>query len=318
MSSKDSEKPDGDGSQKDYSDAERQFLAHQEEPDEFDEELRELIETRERGSVLRPILMIIVILMIGSVISGWGDELEYFFSSWEPVQVGDTAAFSEKAAADPDWEPPLNHNTYVSMEGLPTRMTTGGNYKFFRLLGAEVYVQLEQEETDDEDDTHPLLEDQESLPERNMAPGLLPDEQRQFYSGEGRLISFAADPELVRGIKRFYGERYNMQFCEDFVEHQIEDMEQQLLERIRNRWQQRYEEADNEERERRGLTPEPTAEEEQQLLERDPVCVNAYLLQDGQRPVDRWWYLLFTVLLGGFAVYTAFKLVRWFQDWLKP
>lgn len=317
MTSKDDEFSEDNNSRGELSELERQFIGSGDTgDDEFDEELRELVQTRNRGSVLRPILMIIVIFLIVSVISGWSDELSYFFTDSEPVQVGDVASFGQRAAEEPDWEPPLEHNSFVSIEGMPIRMTSAseGNYEFFQLMGAQVYVQRQIER--DEDDS--LLEEGRTLPRRDIGPTIPVDEHRSMYSGEGRLISFEAAPDRVAGLKQFYGQRYNVRYCEDLSDHQIQDLEQQYLERRRHNWRNRYQQADDEQRERRGLTPEPTEQQEQQMLQRNPVCVHAYLVQDGTVPTDKWWYLLFSVLLGTFAVYSGFKLVRWFQHWLKP
>lgn len=287
------------------------------EPDEFDEELIDLVETRERGSVLRPILMIAVVVLVGWVIYDWADHLAYFASSPDPVEVGDVAQFDQKAAEDPDWEPPLEHNTYVSMEGMPTRITSGGNHEFFRLIGAEIYVQR-QVDGEDGDDDDSIIDDDGALPERELGDGLSVDEHRTRYEGAGRLVSFSADPERVEGLKEFYGDQYSIRFCEDYTDRQLEDLRRQQREVIEDNWRERYREADPEEREERGLTAEPDEDEVQQLLDRRPVCVNAYLLQDGERPVDQWWYVLFSVLLGAFMLFNVYKLVRWFQTWLEP
>lgn len=294
------------------SELEKRFLAGGEadEPDEFDEELLELTQTRNRGSVLRPILMIIVILLVGSVLHDWQDELGYFFTSSEPVEIGDPSRFSQIMQENPEWEPPVAHNQYVSIEGMPSRISRGGQYELFRLIGGEIYVQRQL----DDDGTG----EQEGLPERGLQQGLPIDEHRQRYEGTGRMVSFAAVPDRVAGLKEFYGERYNLRFCEDFTPRQIEDLERQRLENFRANWHERYQRASDEERDRRGLTPEPTEADEQQNLERHPICVDAYLVHDGQRPIDHWWYVLLSVLLSAFVVFNIFKLYSWFRDWLRP
>lgn len=306
----------GDDTSEQQTSLEEQFLIDDEEPDEFDEELAELVRTRERGSVLRPILMILVVLLVSWVIYDWRSELSYFFTPPEPVDVGEVADFASKAAEEPDWQPPIAHNTYVSIEGMPTRRTSGGGYQFFRLQGAEIYVQ--QQDPDAVDDDDDLVDDGSSLPARDMAPGLPIDEHRQWYRGEGRLISFRADPERVAGLKEFYGDQYNIRFCEDYSERQIEDLENQRIEMIRQNWAERYREASEEERRAKELTPEPTDAEERQLLDSRPVCVDGYFLQDDRRPIDHWWYVLFSVLLALFAAFNVLKLYRWFKDWLRP
>ena len=109
-----------------------------------------------------------------------------------------------------------------------------------------------------------------------------------------------------------------MRFCEDYTERQIDDLERQRLEVYRSNWRERFEAATEEVRAENELSTEPTEAQEQQLLERNPVCVDAYLVHDGQRPFDHWWYVLFSALLSIFVIFNLFKLVRWFKEWLRP
>ena len=291
--------------------AEELFLARGQsnEPDEFDEELFELTKTRERGSVLRPILMITVISLVIWVIYDWQDELAYFFSSSEPVELENVADFSLRKAEEPDWDPPVGHNQYVSLSGVPMRISSSEKYEIFRLMGAEIYVQREiGEERMREDDKPPS----------HLAGGVLPvDEYRQPYSGSGRMISFAAAPQQVAGVKSFFGEHYGTRFCEDYSQARIEDMERRELQQFRVRWERRYQEADEEQRQQRGLTPEPDSAQEERYLAENPVCVDAYLVRDGQRPRDQWWHLVFSAFLAIFALFNAYKLVEWFRRWLR-
>ncbi len=292
--------------------AEELFLAggyDGDEPDEFDEELLELTKTRERGSVLRPILMIIVISLVAWVIHDWRDEVTYFFSSSDPVPLGDVADFPLHKGDDPDWEPPIEHNQFVSLSGMPSRISRGDNYEIFRLIGAEVYVQREA-------DQDQLRED---APRSHLEGGALPvDEHRAYYQGQGRVISFAANPERVQGVKNFFGEHYGTRFCEDYSAERIADMEQRQLRNYRTRWERRYEEADEEERQERGLRPQPDAADEERYMSTNPVCVNAFLIQDEQRPIDQWWHVVFSAFLLLFALFNLYKLVEWFRRWLRP
>lgn len=288
------------------------FLAGstKEEDPEFDQELLELTRERNRGSVLRPILMLVVILFIGSVIHDWSDELEYFFSSSEPLEMGDVAEFPVKSL-DPEWTPPVEHNRYVSVEGLPTRISRGGEYEFFRLIGGEFYVQRKLTEAERE-------EAQRALPSRSEMMGMTPGADRNRYVGKGRLVAFGEAPQRFEGLKRHYRERYGTRFCEDYTERQQEELRRQRIEQARINWEARYENASEEERERRALTATPTEAELEDLLERNPVCVHAYMIYDEQRPRDLWWHVLFSALLGVLMLFNAVKLVRWFRNWVRP
>ncbi len=296
---------------------EERFLAgvdseQSEEPDDFDLELSELKRTRKRGSVLRPILMIIVVLLVGSVLHDWRHELGYFFTFSDPVELGSVAEFPVRMSQEPGWEPPMEHNAYVSLQGMPTRMSRGGQYEIFRLIGAEIYVQRDLDEEEIADG------ERSGLPPRQEGPGLPVDEHRRRYVGEGRLLAFESVPERVAGLKQFYGERYNMRFCDDYTPRQIEDLERQRRETFRSNWQGRYERATEEVRAERELTPEPTDADVEQNLDRHPVCVNAYLLHDDRRPLDHWWYLALSILLSAFMLFNIYKLVAWFRDWIRP
>ncbi len=277
----------------------------------FDAELEALTKTRNRGSVLRPILMIIIVLLVTSVITDWSDEVRYFFQPDDPVELGDASEFPIKQADDPDWSPQLEHNTFVSIEGMPTRISSGSRYEVFRLVGADIYVQRDVDAGDE-------LEEGRTLPRRNMGPGVPVDEHREFYRGQGRLLAFDEAQNRVDGLKEFFGQTYNTQFCEDFSERRIADMEARRVEIFRQNWHERYQEASPEERDEKELTPEPSDEQVQRAIDRNPVCTTAYLLHDDQTPEDHWWYVLLSALLSLFVIFNIVKLVRWFQKWLKP
>lgn len=281
------------------------------EGDEYDRELLELVRERQRGSVLRPILMVLVIFFVGTVIYDWRDEWIYFFHSSEPVEMGDVADYPLFLADDPQWKPPAGHNRFVSVEGVPTRMSRGGEYEFFRLIGGEFYVQRKIDE-----EALERLEERK-LPSRQELMGI-GGADRMRYSGRGRLMSFAKAPERFEGLKEHYNERYGTRFCEDYTPRQYEELERQARERISDNWARRYEVASAEERERRQLTPQPTEEEVADLLARNPICVNAYLIHDGQEPRDVWWHLLFSAVLMGLIVFNLVKLFQWLRSWLKP
>ena len=287
------------------------FLAGSTREDpEFDQELLELTRERSRGSVLRPILMLVVILFIGSVINDWSDELAYFFGSAEPLEMGEVTEFPV-LGQDPEWQPPVEHNRYVSVEGLPTRISRGGEYEFFRLIGGEFYVQRKLSEEEQ-------ARAERALPSRSEMMGMSPGGDRNRYVGRGRLMAFSQAPQRFEGLKRHYGERYGTRFCEDYTPRQLQELDRQRREQAAINWVNRYENASLEERQRRALTPAPTEADLDDLLERNPVCVHAYMIYDGQSPRDLWWYVLLSALLGALMLFNVVKLVRWFRNWVRP
>lgn len=277
------------------------------EREQVDDELMALAQRREQGSVLQPILMLLVIAVLGSVVSDWRSEIAYFFEDSEPVALGDVTGWPAKMRDESGWEPPVAHNTFVSLEGVPSRRSEGGDWEFFKLVGGEVYVQREGR-----------LAGMSAL-EREMAltsdePG---DNDRTYYEGQGRLLSFASSGERLAGLKRFYGERYGMAFCEDYDAAGLERLAEERRETIRRNWTARYREATPEERAEEGWTERATEAEVQQVFESEPLCVNAYFVQDGRRPIDHWWYAVMALLMGLFAAFNVYKLVRWGRAWVR-
>ena len=302
-------------SEQDQTSLEAEFLARAadyEEPDDFDLELSELTRSRSRGSVLRPILMIIVVLLVGSMLNDWRDEISYFFTSPTPVEIGDPARFAGRMAEEPGWRPEVGHNQYVAVEGMPTRMSRGSRQEVFRLLGGEIYVQRELTEEER------AQREGSKLPPRRAGPGVPIDEHRDRFDGTGRMVAFAAVPQHVAGLKQFYGERYNLRFCEDLSERQLQELREQRLQAHRASWERRFEEADEETRQRRNLRPTPETADEEQYLRNYPICVDAYLVIADKRPIDHWWYVALGLLLAAFMVFNIFKLMTWFRDWIEP
>ena len=283
------------------------FFQH--DDDELDPDLLELHREQKRGSVLRPILMILIIVLVASVIGDWTDEVRYFFHPNEPIALGDVADFPVLRAEDPSWSPPIQHNTYVSVEGMPMRISRGGEYEFFRLIGGEFYVQ--RAITDEDYDPN------RSLPTRQQLLGTSASGDRVRYQGSGRLVSFAAAPDRFRSLKNHHFERYGTRFCEDYSQRQIDELLRQREELLRANWALRYQSASPDEIQAQNLTPEPSPDEVDSLLHRNPVCVNAYLIQDGQSPRTFWRYLVFCGVLALLMIFNAVKLVLWFRDWFR-
>ncbi len=284
------------------------FFEHTADED-IDPELLEMHREEKRGSVLRPILMILIIVLVGSVISDWTDEVTYFFHPSEPIELGDIADFPVNRAEDPEWEPPVKHNTYVSVEGMPMRISRGGEYEFFRLIGGEFYVQREITDENYDPDRR--------LPTRAEVLGMTGAGDRFRYEGTGRLVSMAAAPGRYRSLKDHHYERYGTRFCEDYTERQLDEIQRQRTEVLVGNWAARYENATAEEREEQGLTPAPTEEEIAGVLGRNPLCVNAYLIQDGQSPRTFWRYVVFCGVLALLMLFSAGRLVLWFRDWFR-
>lgn len=279
--------------------------------EDIDPELLELAESRERGSVLQPLLMIAVILVGIYILSDWREELGYFFSPSEPVEVGNVTEFPARAASTPGWTPTLPHNRYVSMQGIPTKRASSERYRFFKLVGGQIYVEEPRED---------FIEDPL---EREIAEANRTDKDKQseidrtYFQGSGRLLSTAFMPERYQGFRTYYRARYNITFCEELTAEERAQLAAQRRETVRTNWRKAYEQASAAEREAQGLTPEPTDAELQEILGSEPLCVDAFLLQDGVSPRDHWWYVAISAAIVLFMLFNLVMLGRWFYRFFR-
>ncbi|QDG51113.1 hypothetical protein FIV42_10315 [Persicimonas caeni] len=232
--------------------------------EELDEELLDLASSRRQGSLLRPILFIVVIWFGVSVISDWQTQLAYFFSSSEPVEIGSVTDFPAKRAQDPNWEPEIPHNRYVSIEGVPSKRAQSKRYKFFKLVGDHVYIEVPR---DIEDKTELELEFQNEKGEID----------RTYFEGAGRALHLSKIPGQYQGLRSYYYQRYNTNFCG-----------MQLPEKERR-------------------AAEATGDE----------CVDAYLVETQVKPSDHWWYLVLSGLIGLFILLNVWWLFRWIRDFVR-
>lgn len=278
-----------------------------EEGDELDPELMELGKGSARRSVLRPVLMIGVLVMGSLILSDWREELSYFFSSSEPIQLGSVTDFPSRASEEEEgWSPELPHNRYVELQGIPTRRTLSKRYRYFKLIGGEIYVEALRDDAD--------LSELERIEKGDPRA----DMDRSLYHGRGRALSFAAMPERYTTLRQYYSRNYNVTFCVDLDAQARAQIERKRRETIQQMWRKRYEEATAQERQAKGLSEEPTQAQIDELMASNPVCVDAWLIQDGRAPRDHWWHLVLASLFGLFMLVDAVFLVRWVMDFLRP
>jgi hypothetical protein len=182
---------------------EEDFDEHFDEEDfdeEIDPELLNLASSGRRGSILRPILFGVVIWFGISIISDWSSQLQYFFSYSEPIEIGSVTEFAAERAKDPEWEPDIPHNRFVAIDGVPSRRAQSERYKFFKLVGDHVYIEVPQD-----DDGKTALErefDKEDT-----------DVDRTYFEGTGRALHLREVPHRYQGLRQYYYERYKTMFC---------------------------------------------------------------------------------------------------------
>lgn len=272
-----------------------------------DEDLVSLADAPTRDSILRPILMILVLALGGYIISDWQEELAFFFSPTEPIEIGTVQDYPAMADQDASWSPNIPHNRVVKVTGIPSKRSIANRYKYFKLVGGEVYI---EEPRDDYGD---------SAIKRELGEKPKADIDRTYFIGEvGRAVSFASMPGRYAGLRRYYEVNYGTKFCVDMDDAERERLKRKQRETIRTALRQSYEVASEEERRKNELTPEPTEEQITEFASTHPVCVDAWLIQIGTTPGDYWWYVALTALFALFMLVDAVFLVRWVINFVKP
>ncbi|MEM1347399.1 MAG: hypothetical protein AAGI01_02510 [Myxococcota bacterium] len=274
--------------------------------DEADPELVGLSAKGGRGSILRPILMIGVLVMGAWILSDWQEELAYLWSPSEAIEIGAVDEFPAKAAEQKNWSPDIPHNRYVSVSGVPVRRSISERYKYFKLVGGEVYIEQPRE-----DYGRTTLEKELDGPPKA-------DVDRTMFFGSGRAISFAAMPERYRRFRQYYDVNYNTTFCVDLSARELAQLERQRRDAVRTMWRKQYEEATLQERAKKKLTPDPTVAEIEEALSAQPACVHAWLIQVDKTPASHWWYLALSFIFVGFMLVDLVFLVRWITRFVKP
>ena len=276
---------------------------------DYDPELAELGGGRGGDSVLRPILMIGVLVMAGYILSDWQEEIAYFFSDSEPIEVGSVTAFPEKRAERKDWTPKLEHNRFVRVEGIPSKRSMNRRYSYFKLVGGQVYVETPRLDAH-KGEMERMLEEQ--------GPSLGSQADRNLFVGEGRALSLALAPGRYAMLREYYGRAYGLEFCVGLTQGQRLERAKAQRERIKRSWTQRWEEADAQTRLKEALSPAPTQAQLDALMEENPVCVDAWVIQDKKPPGAHWWYIALGGLFLGFMVVDFVFLLRWFARFFRP
>lgn len=289
--------------------AEEQFWPFDQNSQE-DAELIALAEEQGPQSVLRPILMIIVLILGAGIISDREEELRYFFSAEKPVVLGDVTEFPAKRAQDPSWQPTLPHNRYVQLSGIPSKRAINTKYRFMKLVGADIYVELRKGEDPNKSAVERVADELNKKPEEGR--------DRDFYEGQGRLLHFNAIPDRYQGLKTYYGRHYNTAFCVDLSEQQRKRIAQERRDLVLRNWKKRFDAANEEQRKSENLTERPSQAELDEVVNSEPICVDAYLIQSGVKPKDHWWYLALCAMIAAFMAFDFVLLIKWVIRFLKP
>lgn len=279
-----------------------EFEKNRSQAAEIDEELIGLADEN-TPSILRPILMIGVIITAFWIVGDWREQVSFFFSSNEPIVIGDVTDFATKAE-DPNWRPDLPHNRVVSLSGIPTQRSQSARYMYWRLVGGWVFVEAKRD-----------IPEGSITAEMEDAPA--GDVDRTYYEGKGRMIAFREMPQRYNGLREYYRSRYNIEFCETLRPEDVRSIENKRRDVIVSQWKIEYDEATPEERIEKKLSERPTDAQIKEILDNNPVCVDAYLVQDGVMPSDMIWYLVATILFGCFMLFNVYGLIRWIRQFSR-
>ena len=272
--------------------------------EDVDPELIALAGTGQRPSLIRPILMIAVIVLGGWIISDWRGEIEYFFSEPTPIDLGEATDYAIDAS-DPGRPRALPHNRYVRIRGIPTQRSQAARHRFFRLVGAPIYV---EEERDD------YIEDPLERELEGEAKGEI---DRTYYDGAGRILAFSEVPERYRGLRQYYRSRYNVPFCDELNPGQLQELQRRKRDAIIAQWRAEYEAASPDQRAAGHMGPEPTTQQLAVITAADPACIDAWLIQDGVEPSSQWWFLAATFVFGAFMLFNVVMLGRWILRFVR-
>lgn len=266
-----------------------------EKNEEIDPELLALADPK-HDTILKPFLMITVILMGFWVINDWQQELQYFFQSSTPVDLGDSMEMGSKTEKIP-------HNTFVTTTGIPTRRSNADRYRYFSLVGSKIFVEQKRDD---------YIED----PLEREINGNKGDVDRVYFRGNGRILHFSKLSGRYNGLRTYYSKRYNTGFCEQMSPSVQAELKQRQLDSFLLYKQKIYDAASEEVRLEKSLKRKPTEEEIRVMAEEEPICIDAYLLQADIAPKNHVGYLIASILFAFFMLFNFFLLIKWIKRFL--
>ena len=270
--------------------------------EEVDPELVALAENRSRGSALRPLLFAAVIGLGVWIIGDMWTDISYFFTPSSVEEIGSLTEMASEGEGG-DWQNKLPHNRYVEIGGIPKRRSQSRKYRYFKLVGAPVYVEVPREKKEGG-----------SLAERIGKEEASGSVDRTYFNGKGRIVAFGKAPQKYLGLKHYYRRKYGTRFCEMLDEKDERRIRRERRQAVIENWRERWENASPTEREDQEITKEPTEQEIDEILGASPICVEAYLVRIETEPWDHWWYVATALLFGLFMLVNLYWLGRWFRQ----
>jgi len=249
----------------------------------------ELERLRPQINWFRPFLMIGVIAGAVYGLTLFQTQLEYFLLDDEPINLGEVAEYPTRLAENPEWEPEIPHNRYVTVTGIPTRFSgiCTPPIRFFKLIGAHIYVELPMD-----DDVSAIACHAQTQGTRADVPDL------EYFEGAGRAVAFDRSHRQYSSLKSFYEREYSDRFCSSMTEAKkearLKDLRTVLREEVKSK---------------SGEYPDDAKLDE--LVSREPICHNAFIIQTGVTPRSYWHFILIYVVLIGIIGWNLYALAAW-------
>jgi hypothetical protein len=249
----------------------------------------ELERLRPQINWLRPLLMVSIIAGAVYGLTLFESQLEYFLLDNEPIELGEIAEYPSHMAADPSWQPEIAHNRFVRATGVPTRFSAicAPPVRFFKLVGAQVYVELPMDE-----ELSSIACHIETQSKRANIPDL------EYFEGSGRAVAFERAGRQYTSLKTFYEREYSDRFCSSMTEAKkqarLKELRQVLREDVKRE---------------SGQYPDDATLEE--LVKREPICQNGFIIQAGVTPGSYWHYVLIYAVLIGIILWNIYALAAW-------
>lgn len=262
------------------------YLREMADEDYVDPELEGL---RPEINWVRPLLALTLIAAAVYGMTLFRSQLEFFFLDDTPVDLGDVTDYPTHAAVDPAWKPPIVHNQYVKVTGIPTHFSAicAPPVRFFKLVGAQVYVEL------------PMADDVSAIAcrlETQGRKGKIPD--LEYFDGTGRAVAFKDAGHQYGSLRTFYEREYAEHFCSSMTEAKKNALLKERRKLLR-------------EDVKRTSGEYPDDAKLEALVTAEPLCQSGFIVQAGVTPKSYWHFLLIYVVLIAIILWNLYALATW-------
>ena len=230
------------------------------------------------------LLLLLVCLFSALMLSQYIDDVKYTLSDSTAIALGMTDALQNSEFFD-EGHLLVESNRYVTVEGAESQVSFANETRFFKLLGAQVYVEerVEREGTRLVNALTDAPRGEESF--------------QAYYEGGGRLIAFRDLSSRYKSLIEFYSTNYGIYFCGYDISPELERYLHNREGRVRLHLSDEL-----------GRTP--TEAEFQEAMGGATSCQEAYLVLSDVTPKNQRFMLGIFGLLAVIVMGTAFRLFR--------